>query len=209
MRMTQRNLRPFRLVAALAALSATACAGFLMQPTANEPHATLEVQHEVSSMTGDTYDARVLINDRLYDTRSYRANEIAGNPVRLRLRLEQQTITVGGSTYQGSTGPSAGTEERREEYACQREQCTTDTPPVCTTVDDTCVRTHTVPTYTRGEAGVRSAECTASVQIAPDVNRQYVIGFAYISETQCSATCTQRVTRPDGSSESVACPTSY
>ena len=207
--MTHHLPRSLRLLGALAALSTTACAAFLLQPAATEPHATLEIQHEVSGMMGDSYDTRVLIDDQLYDTRSYRDSEIAGNPVRLRLRLEQQTITVGASTYEAGTGPRAGTDERREEYACQREECTTDTPPVCHVVDATCVRTYSVPTYTRGEAGSRSAECVASVQLAPAVTRQYFIGFEYISETECRATCSQHVTRADGSFERIPCPTSY
>lgn len=209
LRMTHLYARSLRLLGASAALATTACAGLLMQPLESEPHATVEIQHQVSGMTGDSYDARVLIDDRLYDTTSYRADEIAGHPVRLRLRLEQQTITIGASTYQAGTGPRAGTEERREEYACQREECTTDNPPVCHIVDSTCIRTYSVPTYTQGQAGSRSAECVASVQIAPDVNRQYVIGFEYVSETECRATCSQRVTRADGSFERVPCPTSY
>ncbi|MCA9578870.1 MAG: hypothetical protein R3B40_17885 [Polyangiales bacterium] len=207
--MTHRYGRPLRLLGAFSALATTACAGFLMQPTASEPHATLEIRHQVHGMMGDSYDTRVLVDDRLYDTRSYRDSEISGNPVRLRLRLEAQTITVGASTYEAGTGPRAGTEERREEYACQREECTSDDPPVCHIVDSTCVRTYQVPTYTRGEAGSRSAECVASVQIAPDVNRQYVIDFEYTSETECRATCTQHVSRADGSFERVPCPTAY
>lgn len=198
-----------RIVLTAAALACTACAGFLLQPTEAEPHATVEIFHEVAGMTGDSYDARVLINDRLYDTTSYRANEISGHPVRLRLRLEQQTITVGASTYQAGTGPQATTEERREEYACQREECTTDSPPVCRTVSDTCVRTYSVPRISGGEAGSRSAECVASVQIAPDVHRNYVITFEYTSETQCRAVCSLHTPRADGTFERTPCPTAY
>jgi hypothetical protein len=186
-----------------------ACAGLLMQPGPNQPHATLEVHHVVNGMQGDSYDTRLLINDRLYDTRSFSEGEIDTNPVSVRLALEAQTVTVAASTYHSGTGPSTGTEERREEYACQREQCTTDSPPVCTTVNDTCFRTHTVPTYSSGTSASRSEECTASVQIAPDVQRRYYIEFTYESETQCSAACYQRQARADGSYERTPCPTAY
>jgi len=207
MKLLRRN--SLRIVLTAVALTTTACAGFLLQPTESEPHATVEIFHEVSGMSGDSYDARVLINDQLYDTTSYRANEISGHPVRLRLRLEAQTITIGASTYEGGTSPQATTEERREEYACQRQECTTATPPVCHTVNDTCVRTYTVPRISAGQSGSRSAECVASVTIAPDVNRQYVITYEYTSETQCRAVCNLHTPRADGTFERTPCPTAY
>lgn len=180
-----------------------------MQPPANQPHATLEVHHTVSGMAGDSYNTRLLIDGSLYDTQSFADGEIDGSPVRVRLQLEEQTITVTGSTYQRATGPTRTTEERREEYACHREECTSDTPPVCHTVEDTCFRTYTVPRVSGGTAAEQSEECQASVQLAPDVNHNYFIEFEYTSETECTATCYEHTSTTGGNYERTPCPRTY
>ena len=202
-----KRLRIASVILALFAL--TACAGLLMQPAPGQPHATLTVNHVVSEIEGDSYNTRLLINDSLYDNTSYDPADIASNPVQVRLQLQEQTVTVAASTYQRATGPQQTTEERREEYACSREECDDADPPNCHLVEDTCVRTYTVPTYSSGESASRSEECQASVQIAPDVGHDYFISFEYRGENDCSATCYEHVEQAGGDYQRVPCQTAY